>query len=37
MDFKKQYWGAWLAHWEEHVTPDLEVMSSSPMLAIETT
>ena len=29
------HWGAWLAQSEEHVTLDLRIMSSSPMLGIE--
>lgn len=36
MDFKKQYWGARLAQGEEHATPDLGVMTLSPMLGVET-
>ena len=28
-------WGPWLTQSVEHVTPDIAVMSSSPMLGIE--
>ena len=31
------YWGAWLAWSEEHMTFDLRVRSSSPMLGVEIT
>ena len=34
---KLQSWGAWLAHSVQHVTLDLRVMSSSPMLGVEPT
>ena len=30
-------WGAWLAQSEEHVSLDLGVVSSSPMLGVEIT
>ena len=34
---KTQSWGTWLALSVEHVTLDLGVLSSSPMLGIELT
>ena len=35
--FKRSRWGAWLAQLVEHVTLDLGVVSSSPMLGGEMT
>jgi len=31
------FWGAWLALWVGHATPDLGVMSSSPTMGVEPT